>query len=161
FSRTGFRLRRRHDRTVMMRFADGSALFSHFFVRLGFLDGWKAVVEDSRREKTFARLEENLNRTARVRGELALSIPFAFVAAEPPDCPARDHGGPAPSALPSGGILPAGGHKVRPYGRELRAASRRADTRSAPTAVSFGPHHGGRTQGPPLRNWASTRRGGA
>ena len=51
----GFTVTRVVERSGMMRFADGSALFSHHFIRLGFLDGWKQIVPGRERE-IFARL---------------------------------------------------------------------------------------------------------
>jgi arsenite methyltransferase len=64
-----------------MRFANGSSLLRHYFIRLGFLPGWKAVVPPSSHEKTFEALEHNLNAIAEVHGELALTIPMACVEA--------------------------------------------------------------------------------
>jgi ubiquinone/menaquinone biosynthesis C-methylase UbiE len=81
FERTGFRLDRVHRETASMRFADGTALLNHHFIRLGFLDGWKGVLEPGARKKFFARLEANLNRVARRRGELFLTVPMAYVEA--------------------------------------------------------------------------------
>lgn len=82
FARARFRLARVEESQVLMRFADGSALLRHYFIKLGFLDGWKSVVAAERREAVFARLEENLNLAARQRGGLDLTIPFAYVEAE-------------------------------------------------------------------------------
>jgi hypothetical protein len=39
-----FVVRRVVERKGVMRFANGAALFSHHFIRLGFLDAWKKVV---------------------------------------------------------------------------------------------------------------------
>lgn len=64
-----------------MRFADGTALLRHYLIRLGFLQAWKAVVPDERVRETFERLERNLNLAAVERGELALTIPRAYVEA--------------------------------------------------------------------------------
>jgi ubiquinone/menaquinone biosynthesis C-methylase UbiE len=75
----GFQATRVVERTIPMRFADGSALLRHDFIKLGFLDGWKSVVADGDRAQVFARLEANLNHFARERGGLALSIPLAYV----------------------------------------------------------------------------------
>jgi arsenite methyltransferase len=60
-----------------MRFADGSSLFRHYFIRLGFLPAWKAVVPAEAVERTFEALEKNLNALAAEQGELALTIPVA------------------------------------------------------------------------------------
>ncbi len=53
--------------TFTWRFADGTALLNHYFIRLGFLDGWLALTED------LTAVEQALNR----RGELNLTIPAA------------------------------------------------------------------------------------
>jgi hypothetical protein len=52
-----------------MRFADGSALFNHYFVQLGFLEGWRSIATAAE----LAAVEKKLNE----RGELALTIPMA------------------------------------------------------------------------------------
>lgn len=67
-----------------LRFADGSALLRHFFIRLGFLQGWKAIAAPARLAETFERLEAALNAVAAARGELALTIPMAGVVARKP-----------------------------------------------------------------------------
>ena len=77
----GFRLSRVETASVSMRFADGSALLRHYFIKLGFLDGWKSVVREDRREEVFARLEEKLNALASLRDGLELTIPLAYVEA--------------------------------------------------------------------------------
>lgn len=64
-----------------MRFADGSALLRHHFVRLGFVPGWKAVAPPGSLQATFELLERRLNDFARERGELALTIPTACLVA--------------------------------------------------------------------------------
>jgi ubiquinone/menaquinone biosynthesis C-methylase UbiE len=76
---SGFLVSRVMERTALMRFANGSALLRHYFIKLGFLDGWKSVVADGDRARVFERLEANLNRRARERGDLVLSIPLAYV----------------------------------------------------------------------------------
>lgn len=63
------------------RFADGSALLRHFFIRLGFLGGWKAIARPEDVSGTFDRLERRLNRVAAEHGELALTIPVVCVVA--------------------------------------------------------------------------------
>jgi hypothetical protein len=65
-----------------MRFADGSALLRHYFIRLGFLDGWRGVVTPETEREVFAALEDGLNRRAAERGELTLTVPLAYVEAE-------------------------------------------------------------------------------
>ena len=84
FDRTGFRVVRVRDATAPLRFADGSALLRHYFIKLGFLDGWKGIVaEAQRRGEIFTRLEEEINRYAALRGDLELTIPLVYVEAKP------------------------------------------------------------------------------
>lgn len=52
-----------------MRFADGTALFDHYFIRLGFLGGWQSIAS----VEQLAAVERKLNR----RGEVSLTIPMA------------------------------------------------------------------------------------
>jgi len=67
-----------------MRFADGTALLRHHFIRRGFLPGWKSVVEGKDAAIVFPALERNLNALAAARGELSLTIPMACVEARRP-----------------------------------------------------------------------------
>lgn len=63
-----------------MRFADGSSLLRHYFIRLAFIQGWKSVAGVDAHQKTFEKLEQRLNAVAQERGELALTIPVACLA---------------------------------------------------------------------------------
>jgi len=60
-----------------LRFLDATALFSHFFVRLGFLEAWRSVPPAPDTDRVFALLEQRLDELARRRGELRLDVPFA------------------------------------------------------------------------------------
>lgn len=60
------------------RFADGTSMLNHFFMRLGFVGGWKSVVSDVDAERVFINLEARLNRIASGKG-LSLTIPTACV----------------------------------------------------------------------------------
>lgn len=72
----GFSVTRVVERVGFMRFADGTALLNHYFIKLGFLDGWKKVVRGNERE-VFARLLAELNKL----GGLRLTIPMAYIEA--------------------------------------------------------------------------------
>jgi ubiquinone/menaquinone biosynthesis C-methylase UbiE len=76
----GFTVTRVVEREAAMRFADGTALFNHYFIKLGFLDGWKKVVPGNERD-VFARLLDGLNAVSRGKDELRLTIPMAYVEA--------------------------------------------------------------------------------
>ncbi|HEX3111546.1 MAG TPA: methyltransferase type 11, partial [Thermoanaerobaculia bacterium] len=70
----GFEVRTVHERESAMRFANGTALLNHHFIKLGFLDAWKAVAGDP---SVFDRLQTELDR----RGPLTLTIPMAYLEA--------------------------------------------------------------------------------
>jgi len=81
-NRTGFTLRRVHEETSSMRFVNGSSLFRHYFIQLGFLDGWKGVVDADKQDQVFSLLESNLNEVASREGGLLLTIPMAYIEAQ-------------------------------------------------------------------------------
>ena len=76
----GFTVTRVVEREGMMRFAGGTALLNHYFIKLGFLDGWKKVVPGNERD-AFARLRDALDDLAARNGELRLTVPMAYVEA--------------------------------------------------------------------------------
>ena len=67
-----------------LRFASGSALLRHYFIRLGFIQAWKSIAALDRVENTFALLEHRLNELAITHGELALTVPVLCVLAIKP-----------------------------------------------------------------------------
>jgi hypothetical protein len=66
------------ERTAQMRFASGSALLNHHFIKLGLLDGWRDVGgEDA--STLLPLLQESLDTYATQHGGLSLAIPMAYV----------------------------------------------------------------------------------
>jgi ubiquinone/menaquinone biosynthesis C-methylase UbiE len=80
--RAGFEVTAVTERSLPMRFADGTSLLSHYFIRLGFIEEWAKIVSPDDVERTFAALEKNLNDYAASRGELVLTIPMACLEAK-------------------------------------------------------------------------------
>jgi ubiquinone/menaquinone biosynthesis C-methylase UbiE len=80
----GFEVLHIDTQSFRMRFANGASLLRHYFIRLGFIQGWKSVASPDSVEATFETLERNLNTLAAERGELALTIPMACVEARKP-----------------------------------------------------------------------------
>jgi SAM-dependent methyltransferase len=76
----GFAITRVIERESVMRFANGTALLNHYFIKLGFLDAWKKVVPGNERD-VFARLRDALDDLASRNGELRLTVPMAYVEA--------------------------------------------------------------------------------
>lgn len=72
----GFAIEEVSQSSFRLRFASGSALLRHYFIRLGFLPAWKEVATAGREAETFDALEAALNALATEQGELALTIPM-------------------------------------------------------------------------------------
>jgi ubiquinone/menaquinone biosynthesis C-methylase UbiE len=81
---TGFEFVSAETRSFRERFADGSALFRHYFMRLAFVPAWKSVAPAGAVEATFAALERRLNAMAAEQGELSLTVPAARIQARKP-----------------------------------------------------------------------------
>ena len=78
----GFRVRRVVEDSFRMRYLDGSALLRHPFTIIGFLGGWRAVVDPADEPAVFAGLERRLNALAGREGGLALTVPMLYLEAE-------------------------------------------------------------------------------
>jgi arsenite methyltransferase len=76
----GFSVSRVVERAGRMRFANGSALLNHHFIKLGFLDAWKKVLPGRERE-IFLSLQRKLDEVAAKAGGLILTIPMAYIEA--------------------------------------------------------------------------------
>lgn len=73
----GFELAGRVFDAFTLRFASAAALFSHWLIRVGFLEPWRETVPEREREAVFAGVARRLD-TAVVAGEgLRLDVPFA------------------------------------------------------------------------------------
>ena len=70
----GFAVTRVVERQGVMRFANGTALLNHHFIKLGFLEAWKQIVPGRERE-VFGPLSDRLDAI----GELRLTIPMAYI----------------------------------------------------------------------------------
>lgn len=79
---TGFGACECEHESFVMRFADGSALLRHAFIRLGFVQGWRAVVAGLDEPRFFAALEARLNAAAEAAHGLTLSVPAACIRAK-------------------------------------------------------------------------------
>lgn len=67
-----------HDK-FEYKFADGSAMLNHYFMRMAFMDGWKGIVPDERQEEVFTLIENELNRLSEEQQEFKLTIPFVLI----------------------------------------------------------------------------------
>lgn len=79
--RAGFQPVYSVQETMAMRFANGTALLRHSFIRLGFLPAWRDIVAEEARAEVFERLRAALDAHAAKHGVLELSVPMAYVEA--------------------------------------------------------------------------------
>ena len=77
----GFAIRRIKEHGFNYRFVDGTAMFHHFGMRMGFIDGFKSILHVNDRVRVFDILEAKLNEKAAKHGSLTLSIPFVCIEA--------------------------------------------------------------------------------
>jgi arsenite methyltransferase len=70
-----------HDR-FDYRFVDGTTMFTHFLIKLAFIDSWKELVPEEKKNEFFAELVERLNRLTQSNGILNLTIPFVLIDCE-------------------------------------------------------------------------------
>jgi ubiquinone/menaquinone biosynthesis C-methylase UbiE len=75
----GFNLDDISENKFYLRFADGSALFNHSFIKYWFLSNWHKIVEPKYIELIFNRVERRLNKYAEESGELKLTVPYVVI----------------------------------------------------------------------------------
>lgn len=61
------------------RFAHANALFSHYFIRLAFMDSWIEILPADKLDLTFDKVEKRLDELASLHGVIKLSIPFVVI----------------------------------------------------------------------------------
>ena len=75
----GFKVNRTIEESFDMRFLDGTAVLNHSLTKIGFLDGWRSVVDPIDERAVFERIEERLNEEAERSGELRMTVPMLFI----------------------------------------------------------------------------------
>jgi len=81
----GFRVVKTKEDSFQFRYLDGGALFNHILTKVGFLDGWRQVINPEDEQHVFAILENKLNQIASIQGELRMTVPMLYLEAEKPD----------------------------------------------------------------------------
>jgi ubiquinone/menaquinone biosynthesis C-methylase UbiE len=61
------------------KFADGTALLNHYFIRLAFMDSWITLLPQDRTKEIFIDIETELNKQAEIFGGIKLSIPYVMI----------------------------------------------------------------------------------
>jgi len=76
-SAAGFEIDDRRFDRFALRFASVSALFSHWLIRIGFLEPWREIVPTADREPVFEEVARRLDAAIRPGEGLRLDVPFA------------------------------------------------------------------------------------
>lgn len=61
------------------KFADATAMFNHYFIRLAFMESWIKLLPLGKVEQIFDTIESRLNEQAKETGGIKLSIPFVLI----------------------------------------------------------------------------------
>lgn len=64
------------------KFADGTAMLNHYFIRLAFMDSWVKLLPEDRTEQIFNTIESRLNEQVHQLGGIKLSIPYVMINAK-------------------------------------------------------------------------------
>ena len=75
----GFEIREAEQDQFMYRFANGTAMLNHYFIRLAFMGSWISLLPGESLEAVFDRVETRLNRRSEAQGGIRLTIPFVVI----------------------------------------------------------------------------------
>lgn len=64
------------------KFSDGTAMLNHYFIRLAFMESWKKLLPENKREQIFDTIESRLNVQSNKFGGIKLSIPYVMINAK-------------------------------------------------------------------------------
>jgi arsenite methyltransferase len=78
----GFRVEELEFDQFNYKFANGTAMLNHFFIRLAFMDPWIKILQKNRVEEVFNNVEKELNCESDRAGLIKLSIPFVVIKAK-------------------------------------------------------------------------------
>lgn len=76
---SGFILRDQIQDHFSYKFANGTSMLNHFFIRLAFMDSWKKLLPEEKQELIFNSIESRLNEKSKTLGYLQLSVPFVLL----------------------------------------------------------------------------------
>jgi arsenite methyltransferase len=75
----GFAIRDVEHAQFNYKFANGTAMLNHYFIRLAFMDSWVKILPPDKVERIFDSIEMRLNEQSRILGGMKLSIPFVMI----------------------------------------------------------------------------------
>lgn len=77
----GFRVKELEYDQFNYKFANGTAMLNHYFIRLAFLEAWTKLIPNQKVEEVFSQIEDLLNIESKKTGLIKLSVPFAIIKA--------------------------------------------------------------------------------
>lgn len=75
----GFKIKDLEHDQFNYKFANGTAMLNHYFIRLAFMDSWIKILPSDSVEQIFDRIELSLNEQSKLFGGIKLSIPFVLI----------------------------------------------------------------------------------
>ncbi|NWJ52103.1 MAG: class I SAM-dependent methyltransferase [Bacteroidetes bacterium] len=61
------------------KFADGTSMLNHYFIRLAFIGGWKNIIPTDKQSTIFKIVEEKMNQQSSKDGFFRMSVPFYVI----------------------------------------------------------------------------------
>jgi ubiquinone/menaquinone biosynthesis C-methylase UbiE len=61
------------------KFANGTAMLNHYFIRFAFMESWIKLIPKDKVEEVFSLVESRMNKQALLLGGIKLSIPFVMI----------------------------------------------------------------------------------
>jgi len=77
--KANFEIKKIFRDSFTLKFLNADAMFNHSLIKYWFLDGWKKILNPDDLEVIFEQLESELNRNAKLNGEIILTIPFVTI----------------------------------------------------------------------------------
>jgi len=75
----GFKIKDLEHDQFNYKFADGTTMLNHYFIRLAFMDSWIKLLPSNKVEQIFDKIELRLNEQSKILGGMKLSIPFVLI----------------------------------------------------------------------------------
>ena len=75
----GFEIKDLEHDQFNYKFANGTAMLNHYFIRLAFMDSWVKLLPPDKVEQIFDTIELRLNEQSKILGGVKLSIPYVLI----------------------------------------------------------------------------------
>jgi ubiquinone/menaquinone biosynthesis C-methylase UbiE len=75
----GFKIKDLEHDQFNYKFADGTTMLNHYFIRLAFMNSWIRLLPSDKVEQIFDKIELRLNEQSKIFGGIKLSIPFVLI----------------------------------------------------------------------------------